>query len=89
MNMKPLAVQAEDIPFDYPKEPRQSLATANGFICIDIDRLGSGYRAIINGAEYALPDYVTNAVDAKQAACRLASRLANEAMAELLAICEP
>lgn len=77
-------LSAEEIPFDLPKEPRITINTQNDFICIDVDKVGDGYRAIINGHDYELPDYVTNRFDAKQAACRLAAQLANRAIGELL-----
>jgi hypothetical protein len=73
-----------EIRFDIQKEPRQSTCDSRELICIDVDRVGANYRAIINGYEFELPEKVQTMAAAKQSAIYLAVKSINEAISELL-----
>jgi hypothetical protein len=67
-----LEYSADDVQFDYPKEPRVTLSDCRDIINIDIDRMGAGYRAIINGLEVELPEGIKTIEEARQAAVKIA-----------------
>lgn len=71
--MKPeLEYTADDVPFDYPKQPRVSLSDCRDIIIIDIDRMGAEYRAIINGLEVMLPPGIASIEEARKVAVEIA-----------------
>lgn len=75
---------AEEIRFDIVKEVRQSTCDSRELICIDVDRVGDGYRAIVNGYEITLPSWVGTMTDAKQIALEAATKIISEALAEIV-----
>ena len=77
-------ITADEIRFDVKKEPRASIEDSRELICIDVDQVGAGYRAIINGQEYSLPDSISNMRDARRLAVTIAVRELNVAIGELL-----
>lgn len=74
---------SSEIRFDIVKEGRLSLSDSNEIICIDIDKVGDGYRAIVNGCEFSLPAWVGNMSDARQIALEVAAGCVNKALQEL------
>jgi hypothetical protein len=78
-------IRADQIPFDtIEKEPRFSIEDSRQLICIDVDRVGSGYRAVINGLEYQLPDGIATIEDAAKVACDIAIREVNKSLREII-----
>jgi hypothetical protein len=67
-----LQYTADDVPFDLQKEQRISIQDSRELIVIDVDRVGDGYRAIINGCEFELPGNLPTIADARRVAVELA-----------------
>jgi hypothetical protein len=67
-----LSYSADDIRFDLDKEPRVTLRDSRDIITIDIDRVGAGFRAIINGSEIELPEGIRTMEEARKAAVEIA-----------------
>ena len=78
-------ISSDEIPFEtISKEPRASVEDSRQLICIDVDRIGTGYRAIINGSEYELSEQIPTMEDARRVACDLAIREINKAISEII-----
>jgi hypothetical protein len=73
----------DDVRFDFVKEARLSVEDSRELICIDVERIGSGYRAIINGREYDLPLNLPTIEDARKVAIELAIREISSSSTEL------
>lgn len=72
MMARELTYSADDIRFDVAKESWVTLADSRDIIVIDIDRVGAGYRAIINGFEVDLPEAIRTMEEARKAAVEIA-----------------
>jgi hypothetical protein len=84
MMSRKLDYSADEIPFDFAKESRVSLSDARDIIVIDIDRVGDGYRAIINGCEFELPPGIGSIDDAKKVALSMAIAHISQATKQLI-----
>jgi len=73
----------EEIRFDIEKPERVSAEDSRQLIVIDVDAVGAGYRAIINGCEFELPENIPTIQDALKVAVELAIQEVSKAMAEL------
>lgn len=67
-----LEYSGSDIRFDYPKGERISLQDSRELICIDLDRMGSDFRLIINGCEVNMPAGNLSDEDARKVAVEIA-----------------
>lgn len=75
---------AVEIRFDIEKEQRVTAEDSRELIVIDVDRVGDGYRAIINGCEFELPEGLPTIEDARRVAVELAIREIAAAAKELI-----
>jgi hypothetical protein len=81
---KEINITADDIPFDFPKEKRLSLSDSRDIITIEIDRMGAGFRAVINGTEFELPPGLDSMEEAGKAAIQIAIAEISVAAKELI-----